>query len=226
MTAIAVVPVAAVWLVSQGPYSFFFPRYLLFTVGARAILAGIGLSRLDARIGAAAVLVIAILAAGNQQVIREPGAHSWPSYPVGYGGSYLDYAGAAALVARQAKAGDGIVYQALQDQASWLMIGYGLQYYLARDMPNGVPVPRELFIAETAAQAATLYPVPCKHPAACLGAEPRIWIVGSGYQKSPYQAVTPAQAALLRSGYRLSEVKHVPSLTVFLLTRAPAPARR
>jgi len=226
MTAIAVAPVAAVWLVSQGPYSFFFPRYLLFTVGAWAILAGIGLSRLDARIGAAAVLVIAILAAGNQQVIREPGAHSWPSYPVGYGGSYLDYAGAAALVARQAKAGDGIVYQALEDQASWLMIGYGLQYYLARDMRNGVPVPRELFIAETAAQAATLYPVPCKHPAACLGAEPRIWIVGSGYQKSPYQAVTPAQATLLRSRYRLSEVKRVPSLTVFLLTRAPAPARR
>jgi mannosyltransferase len=226
MTAVAVAPVAAVWLVSQGPYSFFFPRYLLFTVGAWAILAGIGLSRLDARIAAAAVLVIAILAAGNQQVIREPGAHSWPSYPVGFGGSYLDYAGAAAFVARQAKAGDGIVYQAREHQASWLMIGYGLQYYLARDMPNGVPVPHELFIAETAAKAATLYPVPCKHPAACLGAEPRIWIVGSGYQKIPYEAVTPAQATLLRSRYRLSGVKHLRSLTVFLLTRAPASAPR
>ena len=222
MTAIAIAPVAAVWLVSQGSYSFFFPRYLLFTVGAWAILAGIGLSRLDARIAAAAVLVIAILAAGNQQVIREPGAHSWPSYPVGYGGSYLDYAGAAAFVARQAKPGDGIVYQGREHQQSWLMIGYGLQYYLARDMPNGVPVPRELFIAETAARAGTLYPVPCKHPAACMGAEPRIWIIGSGYEKSPYQAVTPAQTAVLRPHYRLSLVKRVQSLTVFLLTRAPA----
>ena len=225
MTAIAVAPVAAVWLVSQGPYSFFFPRYLLFTVGAWAILAGIGLSRLDARVGAAAVLVIAILAAGNQLVIREPGAHSWPSYPVGYGGSYLDYAGAAAFVADHAKAGDGIVYQGQEHQQSWLMIGFGLEYYLARDMPNGVPVPRELFVAETAAKAASLYPVPCKHPASCLGAEPRIWIVGGGYQKSPYQAVTPAQATLLRSRYRLSAVKRVRSLTVFLLTRAPARAR-
>jgi mannosyltransferase len=223
MTAIAVVPVAAVWLVSQGSYSYFFPRYLLFTVGAWAILAGIGLSRLDARIAAAAVLVIAILGAGDQQVIREPGAHSWPSYPVGSGGSYLDYAGAATFVAGHAKPGDGIVYQGPQ---SWLMIGYGLQYYLARDMRNGVPVPRELFIAETAAQAATLYPVPCKHPAACMGAEPRIWIVGSGYQKSPYQAVTRAQAALLRPRYRLSLVKRVQSLTVFLLTRTPAPPAR
>ena len=220
MTAVAIAPVAAVWLVSQGTYSFFFPRYLLFTVGAWAVLAGIGLSRLDARIAAAAVLVIAILGAGDQQVIREPGAHSWASYPVGYDGSYLDYAGAAAFVAPQAKAGDGIVYPA------WLMIGYGLQYYLARDMPNGVPVPHELFIAETAARTGTLYPVPCKHPAACLGQEPRIWVVGSGYSKNPYQAVTPAQATLLRQRYRLSSVKHVRSLTVFLLTRAPSPRPR
>ncbi len=226
MTAIAVAPVAAVWLVSQGSFSFFFPRYLLFTVGAWAILAGIGLSRLDARIAAAAVLVIAILGAGDQQVIREPGAHSWPSYPVGYGGSYLDYAGAAAYVARQANTGDGIVYPAREDRESWLMTGYGLQYYLARDMPNGVPAPRQLFVAETAVRAAALYPVPCKHPAACLGTEARIWIVGGGYDKSPYQAVTPAQAAVLRPLYRLSRVKHVRSLTVFLLTRAPASAAR
>jgi len=226
MTAIAVAPVAAVWLVSQGSFSFFFPRYLLFTVGAWAILAGIGLSRLDARIAAAAVLVIAILGAGDQQVIREPGGHSWPSYPVGYGGSYLDYAGAAAYVARQANTGDGIVYQAREDRESWLMIGYGLQYYLARDMPNGVPAPRQLFVAETAVRAAALYPVPCKHPAACLGTEARIWIVGGGYDKSPYQAVTSAQAAVLRPLYRLSRVKHVRSLTVFLLTRAPASAAR
>ena len=218
MTAVAVAPVAAVWLASQGTWSYFFPRYLLFTVGAWAVLAGIGLSRLDARIAAAAVLVIAILGAGDQQVIREPGAHSWTTYPVGYGGSYLDYEGAAAFVARQAKAGDGIVYQATEHQASWLMIGYGLKYYLGRDMPHGVPVPRELFVAQTAVKAGTLYPVPCRHPAACLGYAPRIWVVSSGYQRSPYEGVTPAQAEVLRPRYRLSQVKHVKSLTVFLLT--------
>jgi mannosyltransferase len=219
MTAIAVMPVAAVWLVSEGPHSYFFPRYLLLTVGAWSILAGIGLSRLDARIAAAAVVVIAILGAGDQQVIREPGAHSWPSYPVGYGGSYLDYAAAANVVARQARAGDGIVYQGREGGESWLMIGYGLQYYLVRDMRPGTPVPRALFIARTAAQAGTMYPVPCRNPAACLGHPLRIWIVGSGYPKSPYQAVTPAQAGLLRQHYGLSGVKHVPGLTVFLLTR-------
>src|SRR5256886_710538 len=105
---------------------------------------------------------------------------------------------------RVARAGDGIVYQAREHQDSWLMVGYGLQYYLARDMPNGVPVPHELFIARTAAEASTLYPEPCKQPAACLGAERRIWVIGVGRQKSPYQAVTPAQAAGLRPRYRLA----------------------
>ncbi len=67
LTAIAVAPVAVVWVISQGPYSYFFPRYLLLTVGAWAILAGIRLSRLDVRVAAAAVLVIAALGAGDQQ---------------------------------------------------------------------------------------------------------------------------------------------------------------
>jgi mannosyltransferase len=217
MTAIAVLPVAATWLASQGPYSYFFPRYLLLTVGAWAVLAGIALSRLDLKIAAAGLAMIAILGAGDQQVIRAPGAHDWTTYPAGQGGSYQGYAQAAQAVARQVRPGDGIVYQA-GDQR-WMMIGYGLEYYLARDLRPGTPLPRQLFIAETSAQAGGLYPLPCQHPAACLGAEPRIWIVASGSPRSPYSAVTLAQAALLRQHYRLSAVRHAPSLTVFLLIR-------
>jgi mannosyltransferase len=122
-------------------------------------------------------------------------------------------------VARGARPGDGIVYQSQKDEVRWLMIGYGLQYYLARDSRAGTPLPHQLFIAETGTQADRLYPVPCPRPAACLGAQPRIWVVGNGYDLSPYSALTQAQAALLRPRYRVSEVRHVPSLTVFLLVR-------
>jgi mannosyltransferase len=219
MTAVAVLPVAAVWLVSQGPYSYFFPRYLLLTVGAWAVLAGIALSRLDLKIAVASLAVIAILGAGDQQVIRAPGAHDWSTYPAGRGGSYQGYAQAAQVVARQARPGDGIVYQSQAGEDKWLMIGYGLEYYLARDLRPGTPLPRQLFIAKTGAQAHGLYPLPCPHPAACLGAEPRVWIVASGSRHSPFSAVTGAQAALLRPHYRLTEVRHVPNLTVFLLVR-------
>jgi mannosyltransferase len=219
MTAIAVVPVVAVWLASQGPYSYFFPRYLLLTVAAWAILAGIALSRLDLKIAVAGVVVVAILGAGDQQVIRSPGAHSWPTYPVGAAGSYLGYQQAAQVVAARARAGDGIVYQSQEDLTRWLMIQYGLQYYLAQELKPGTPAPRPLFIAETGVQADRLYPVPCGQPAACVGTERRIWVVGSGYDRSPYRAMTPAQAALLRPYYQVADVKHVPSLTVFLLVR-------
>jgi hypothetical protein len=36
-----------------------------------------------------------------------------------------------------------------------------------------------------------------------------------------YQAVTPAQAAVLKPRYRLTLVKHQRSLTMFLLARTP-----
>jgi mannosyltransferase len=205
--AVAVLPVAAVWLLSQGPHSYFFGRYLLFTVGAWAILAGIALSRIDARAAAAAVLVIGVLGAGGQQVIRAPGART-----------NLDYAAAAGIIARGARAGDGIIYR--EGRAYWKMIGPGLQYYLRRDMPPGVPVPRELFVATTAPQSSQINPPGCRRPAACLGDEPRIWVVGNGRPNDPYQVVTTGQAAVLRPLYRLVLTTHVHGLTVFLLVRS------
>ena len=219
-TAIAVLPAAAVWLLSQGPHSYFVSRYLLFTIGAWAILAGIGLSRLDGRVAAAAVLVIAIFGVSDQQVIRQPGAHDWPAYPVAYGGSYLDYAGAARVIAGEARAGDGIVYQ--EDNLWWQMIGPGLQYYLGRDIPRGVPVPRDLFVAAAAPQSSQILPATCD-PAACLGDEPRIWIVGNGRLLDPYRAVAADQAAVLRPRYQLGLTRHLHGLTVFLLIRDAHP---
>jgi mannosyltransferase len=220
-TAMAVLPAGAVWLLSQGPHSYFLGRYLLFTIGAWAILAGIGLSRLDMRLAAAAVLVIAVFGAGDQQVIREPGAHSWSAYPAGSGGHYLDYAGAASTIAGDARAGDGIVYRA--GTYWWEMIGPGLQYYLQQDMPHGMPVPRELFVATTVPQSSQINPPGCRHPAACLGDESRIWIVGSGRLTDPYRALAASRAAVLRSRYRLSLTRQFRGLTVFLLVRDTRP---
>jgi mannosyltransferase len=221
ITAIAIMPVVAVWLVSQGPHSYFFPRYLLLTVAAWAVLAGIGLSKLDVRIAAAAVLVVAVLGAGDQQVIRTPGAHSWAYYPVGPGGSYDDFAGAAQLIAHRARPGDGAVYQG---KLEWLLIGSGVQYYLERDLPHGVPLPRQLFVAQQLAQDDALYPAACIRPAACLGQEPRIWVVESGDHRTPATNLTLAESALLRGSYRVSLVRHVPGLTVFLLVKKLSPS--
>jgi len=225
MTAIAVVPVAAVWLISQGPHSYFMARYLLLTVAAWAVLAGIGLSRVDLRAAMACVIVVAIFGVGDQQVIRQPGAHSWAAYPAGTGGLYFGYAQAAEVIATQVRAGDGAVYQGDGNPAGWMMIGAGVDYYLGRDLRgrHGVPAPRELFIAETAAKAGVLYPRACKSAAACLGNEARIWVVGYGRASSPYPGLTPDQTLVLQEhGYQVSYTKHVPGLTVFLLVKGNA----
>jgi hypothetical protein len=115
--------------------------------------------------------------------------------------------------------GDAIVYQ-FKGQARPMLIDTGVRYYLGRDLRPDVPVPRELFIRESAAQADALYAVLCRRPDLCAGQAPRIWIVGWGGITHPARAVTPAQADALRPFYRLTFVAHVEGLTVFLLVRA------
>jgi mannosyltransferase len=215
-SAIAVVPVAVMWVVSQGPNSYFFPRYLLLTVAAWAILGGITLSKLDVRVAAAAVLVFGILGAGDQRVIREPGAHNWAEYPLNDGTQYWDFAGAARVVAAGARSGDGIVYPGWPGR--WMMIDYGVRYYLGRDLPAGL-LPREIFVSRTAAQAGTLYPGLCQHPARCLGPRQRVWTVVYGWTRNPYRGVPKAEAAVLRRDFHVKLTRHVSSLTVFLLAR-------
>ena len=214
-SAIAIVPVAVLWGVSQGAVSYFFPRYLLFTVGAWAILAGLALSKLDVRVAAAAVLVCGILGAWDQRVIREQGAHNWAEYPVSDGVTYWDYQDAAAIVAKQARPGDGIVYPG--QSHSWMMINFGVQYYLARSLPADRR-PREIFVSVTAAAAESLYPHLCLHPARCLGQTSRVWIVTNGHSRNPYNEIPKGEAALLRTHYRPAQTHHVPGLTITLLT--------
>jgi len=216
VTAIAVLPVAVVWLVSQGQYSYFFPRYLLLTVGAWALLAGLALSRLDIRAAAAGVLVFAVLGAGDQVVIRERGAHNWPAYPANSNTDYWDYAGAASVIARYARAGDGITYPGAPIR--WEMIDYGVRYYLDRALP-AARIPREVFVARTAAEAGTLYPVLCSDAAACLGSTPRMWIVGTQYSKNPYARIPTDEAAQMRAHYRVTMTRRVSGLRIYLLVR-------
>lgn len=215
-TAVAVLPVAVVWLASQGEYSYFYPRYLLFTVGAWALLAGVALSRLDGRVAAAAVFVFAILGAGDQQAIRTPGAHNWAGYPANSGTRYWDYERAAQVVAAHARPGDGIAYPGTKFR--WEMIDYGVSYYLSRDLPRSRQ-PREVFVARSAAAATTVHPSLCARPAACLGHTARMWIVGSGHVKNPFKEVPADEAAVLRRYFHVTLSKRLPDLTVFLLVR-------
>jgi mannosyltransferase len=215
-SSIAIAPVITVWAVSQGPVSYFFPRYLLLTVGAWAILAGIALSKLDARVAAAAVMVFGILGAGDQRVIREPGAHNWAVYPLNWGTGYWDFTGAAAVVAAAVHPGDGIAFPASPNR--WEMVDYGVEYYLSRDIP-AAEMPRQVFVSRPAAAAGALYSILCAHPAACLDRARRVWVVGSGITRDPWRELLAGQVAALKNGYRVRSIRHVSDLSIFLLVR-------
>ena len=215
-TAVAITPVVVVWGVSQGPVSYFFPRYLLLTVGAWAILAGITLSRLDVRVAAAAVLVFGMLGASDQRMIREPGAHSWAQYPLNRSHGYWDFDGAARIVAQDVRPGDGIVFPART--VRWQMIDYGIEYYLSRDLP-AAQMPRQVFVSRSAAAAGTLYSILCAHPARCLDNAARVWIAGTGFTRNPWRNLPAAQVAALKQHYRLESIRHVSSISIFLLVR-------
>lgn len=215
-TAMTVLPTVAVWVVSQGDYSYFFPRYLLFTVATWAILAGIALSRFNAAVALVVIVTIALLGKGDQDAIREPGAHNWASYPVTAGESYWDYAGAASVIAHAGGGGGGIVFPG--SGQNWIMIDEGVRYYLEQDR---AALPSQLFVAATAQQANGLYPVPCKQPAACLGNQERVWIVAQNRATSAWTAVSPGEAAPLRARYHVVMTRYVEGLSVFLLERDP-----
>ncbi len=221
-TAVAVLPVAAVWVASQGPYSYFFPRYLLLTVGAWALLAGIALSRLDLRAAAAGVLVFGILGFGDQQAIRSLGAHNWAAYPLNSNTSFWDFAGAARYIAKHASPGDGIAFPG--NPSRWVLIDFGVEYYLTRDLPAN-RAPRELFVAETAARAGTLYPQLCLNATRCLGSTARMWVVENGRTTNPFIQLPVGESEVMRADhFSIRRIKHLPNLTIYLLGRsAPRP---
>lgn len=215
----ALLPVAAVWLVSQGSVSYFFPRYVLFTLVPLSILAGAAVTRPGRVAAVAALLALAVLGAPDQGMIRQPAAHNWPGYPSGAGAVLFEYGQAAGIIAAGARPGDGIAYS--EGATAWEVLDLGVGYYLNRDGRPGAPAPRELFVARTPAQAHGLYPVPCADPARCLGQPGRVWIVGGWPSPDPLWVIPRAESAALRhAGYRISRLWHTGGLTVGLLKRS------
>jgi mannosyltransferase len=223
-TAMAVAPVAVVWLISQSGVSYFDPRYLLFTLAAWAILAGSAVAAHGIRMTAALLIVLALLSAGDQRAIRLPAAHQWAAYPARTGLS-TNYTNAAWLIASNARAGDGIAYEGWP--VRWRMIDSGVQYYLAQDLGDYLPggrsasyrMPRRIFVARTAVQDSTLYPQVCARPADCIGDEARVWIVGFGRAKNPFRLLPAAEADVLRARYKLHAIAYLDGLTVALMVR-------
>ncbi len=187
--AFAIAPVVAVWLISRGPTSYWTFRYMLFSISGWAIGAGLGiaylsqwlartrLSRLTGsvspRLVVAGVLValVGLVGLHDQLALRQYEAHNLWAYPeMPSNGQPVDYQGAAAVVAANARPGDGIVYEV--GDSNHYQVDTSIAYYL-----RGKFTPAPVFQAQNQVQASSLQPVECVDPSVCITGTPRIWVV-------------------------------------------------
>jgi mannosyltransferase len=197
----AVLPFAALLAVSLVKPVFWY-RYLLFTVPAHLLLAGIALARLPVRRALVAVAVAGVLGSVAQVQVREPDGH-------GYGTR-----DAAAVIADQARPGDGIVYAVPDANVSW--IGRDLVAYYV----PGHRRPRDVFAVRPQRESGHLLASECVDLARCLGDPPRLWVVRYGTLADPLAGIGAEKERLLRGRYTMGGVHHTRNLTVGLLIRA------
>jgi mannosyltransferase len=235
LLAAGILPVIAIAVVSQFGTSYFLGRYLLFTDVAWAVLAGAGLvgaARLLAervrlpqagrRAPLAALAAVLAVALGllavwpNQQGVRAYGAHEWTHYPRGKNPGYYAYQGAADLLARQARPGDGVVYLGYQP----IMLDLGVQYYLGHlGSRSSRTALDEVFVTRTAVQNDSYFPTFCPDPAACLAKAPdRIWVVEL-VPTSGEPRAERAQQKLLHAQYRTGSEHRLSQVDVALMVR-------
>ena len=231
-----ILPIVAVWVISQGPDSYWTFRYMLFVVPAWAVAAGLGVAGIAERVprlrlprfapawrpgyvAAAAALIVVVAALGfhDQLAIRKPLAHNLWAFPVTMAnGEPVDYRAAAAVIAANQRSGDGIAYQ-VSDQNHY-EVDAAIAYYL-----RGKPLPKPVFQAETPTQADALQPVECVDLSSCLTGTPRIWVVYidrlARNPLNPFSALPGYEANYLEiMGYQTQDLYREDGITVALLT--------
>ncbi|MGI5400534.1 glycosyltransferase family 39 protein [Streptomyces sp. CA-135486] len=201
-TAMAVLPPLVLWAVSHGEVSYFYHRYLLFTLPAWVMLAGAGLVAARSRAAVSAVLVVlAVLTLHEQQTLRKPFAHF---------NSGLDYRGAARTIEKYYRPGDAVVYDRGDD--SWRMLDAGVRFYLPDDQRL-----HDVFLDESSADRDDLRPTECQDAGACLRGDKRVWLVVSGNWGDPFRELPDDQEQALRARYTEYGSEHVTGITVTLL---------
>jgi mannosyltransferase len=234
--AFAIAPVVAVWLISRGPTSYWTFRYMLFSIAGWAVGAGLGISfiaerarrstrlarltrAVSPRLAVAGVLVAVVGLVGlhDQLALRQNEAHNLWAYPeLPSNGQPVDYQAAAAVIAANARPGDGIVYQV--SDSNHYQVDTSIGYYL-----KGKFIPTPIFQAQTQVEANSLQPVECIDPSVCITGTPRIWVVFVDHLASdPFSALPYSEAALLETkGYQTQTLYQENGMTVALLSVGP-----
>ncbi|WP_069163348.1 hypothetical protein [Nocardia altamirensis] len=176
------------------------------------------------RIAAACGLAaLALVGLSDQVAARTLGSHDHELYPAvnllaNQPANHTGYAEAAKLIATRQRPNDGLVYGG---RDFWLL-DTGLAYYTRAN-----PLPRDVFLAQTATERNDLFATECADYAACLTPQPpaRLWMVMAGDQAGPYtvdpvtraKPMPPDKVSALRDTYDVAETIRSPGMTIILL---------
>jgi mannosyltransferase len=199
----ALAPLAGLVLASQA-FPLMVPRYLLFTLPAWALLAGVGLARLRPVWMVVGVVLIGLLGAENQVYIRSTNGHEG-----------TDTRGLARVIEEGYRPGDAVVFGTDDGQTgccTWVPRDT-LAHYVS---PGRRPA--DVFAVRPQRTGGQLAAVECTDPAACLGSPARLWVVRLGDRPDPLAGLGVGKETLVRQRFRVEEVWRPSGFTVALLT--------
>ncbi|MFJ7266169.1 glycosyltransferase family 39 protein [Streptomyces sp. NPDC099050] len=214
-TVAALLPVVALWAISQwADVSYFMPKYLFFVLPAWAVLAGAGLALVRVRGTLAALLAVVVMVVPDHAAVHGPlshGAYTYPE-PVTWF-TPLDYRAAADIVAAGYEPGDAAAY-GQQQFSPWWGVDTGVAYYL----PSRIHL-RDMLTGQSGEELEDLWPTLSPDPAKTLDAvaPPRIWLVSKDDGGDPFTTLPPPYAKVLQDRYVQKSYRQVPGISVALL---------
>ncbi|MEU2627030.1 glycosyltransferase family 39 protein [Kitasatospora sp. NPDC007106] len=193
----------------------FLDRYLLFTAAPVVVLAAAGTAwilsplRRNTALGGVAVVLAATLLAGITVLDRSAMA-AIRNNPV----AEPDYRGAAALLAAEAKPGDGMVFN------SQLNARRAFAYEL-RDRP----APTDVMLQYYPEDLGRFQGTECDDPSECARYSDRLWLVSTAAGPNPFAQMAAGTRTVLQEQFKVSSTRELHKIKVLLLERVqPAPS--
>jgi mannosyltransferase len=187
----------------------FYPRYLLFTLPALALLAADTVTRAGARMRPRWLVPAALLAG---LLVAGLDAHRALRRSVNPGEK--DLRNVAARIAAGFRAGDGIVYGGRRGDPS--LVRLGLAYEL-----RGREAPLDVFVSESARELGRFQSRECAQPVVCLPSRlTRLWVVADDAKHEVLDDMPERKAVLLRTRFRVAKQWQAAGTRLLLMTRS------
>lgn len=231
LAILSAAPILTMWIVSQGPYSFFLPRYFFFLSPLVSLLAASGLISLS-RIASygrfvAAAIAVTILFASERDIawVRSFGSHENYYYPgasfvAGKIGGFYDFSSVANYIAESQSSADALVFSG----RGFEMLDVGVAYY-----GKGRLHVDDVLAADPAyaQDSAFVREVPDEGAALNKACRQRVWYVTAGHLTSMEDPIPPAAGVAPSAGkiealttqYRVLSARQFAGITVMLMGR-------